>query len=203
MGTFKDLINRVSQAEVKKQELYRTLFDRYYRSVFYFFIRRGFDTEECRDLAQETFLNVYKGLDSYKKQAGFETWILAIARNLWFNRRRRAGAQKRFGVELSLDVGDEDALPNSLPTPIVLSSSRSPEEECIDSERREQLRAALEQLPPQARRCQLLQLEGLKYREIADILGISIQAVRSHLFQARQRLEQVLKEPAKTAGKLK
>ena len=86
---------RAPLTEADKQALYRDLFEQHYRGVFYFFARRGFQTEECRDLAQETFLRVYRGLDSYRSEAAMGTWIRSITRNLWLNRLRDAGARKR------------------------------------------------------------------------------------------------------------
>ncbi|MEM9594620.1 MAG: RNA polymerase sigma factor [Acidobacteriota bacterium] len=172
-------------------DLYRRLFQVFYRPVYYFFARRGFGAEDCRDLAQDTFLRVYRGLPNYRSEAGHRTWILAIARNLWLNRRRDEHAEKRQRLEVPLSEGSWEG-------PAEVEGSRaepSPEDRVLRRERRRRLQDAIRQLPPQARRCQVLRLEGLKYREIATVLGISLQAVRSHLFQARQRLERIVGEP--------
>jgi RNA polymerase sigma-70 factor (ECF subfamily) len=180
-------------SEEEKHVLYRALFDDYYRPTFYFFARRGFDIETVRDLTQETFLRVYRGLDGYRSDADYRTWIRAIARNLYLNHWRGFHADKRQRVELSLDEAFEG---RGVPERTEGSWDLDPEEEALQGERRERLRRALERLPPQARRCQQLRLEGLKYREIATVLGISLQAVRSHLAQGRQRLEEILGEAA-------
>ena len=177
-----------------REAVYRQLFDRHYRGVFYFFARRGFDTEECRDLAQETFLRVYRGLDQYRSEATYGTWIRSIMRNLWLNRIRDTQARKRQASEVSLELAYDGAQVPAGQDALGRPEEPNPEEQLLDAEQRARLRAAIQTLPPQARRCQLLQLEGLKYREIAAVLGISIQAVRSHLFQARQRLEQSLSQ---------
>jgi RNA polymerase sigma-70 factor (ECF subfamily) len=184
----------VSLSEMGCQELYRRLFDEFYRPAFYFFSRRGFSIEECQDLAQETFLRVYSGLDGYRSEAGYRTWILAIARNLWLNHRRNEHASKRAHLKVSFDEAfDGLSIPDRLQD-LGGSADLDPEEELLDGERRKRLRSAVLRLPPQARRCQMLRLQGLKYREIGTILGISLQAVRSHLFQARERLEIILSE---------
>ena len=193
-------ISEARTTSLEKQALYRKLFDQYYRGVFNFFARRGFNTEDCRDLSQETFLKVYQGLDSYRNEAAYPTWIRAIMRNLWLNHLREVGARKRQASEISLEqIIEKVELPDR--QSVLRDRWLDPEEQFLDAETRDRLRAAVRELPPQARRCQLLQLKGLKYREIAAVLGISIQAVRSHLFQARQRLEQILKEASAPRSK--
>ncbi len=173
-----------------RDQLFRRLFKDLYRPIFYFFSRKGFDREECRDLTQETFANANKGMGSYRNEASYKTWLFRIAKNLWLNRQRDLAAAKRNRAEVSRDEVREDQAAIDPPD----ADSLDPQEQLLQAERVRLVRDALAELPPQRRRCLILRLEGLKYREIAALLDISLQAVRSHLFQAREQLRGLLDE---------
>jgi RNA polymerase sigma-70 factor (ECF subfamily) len=161
------------------------LIERYYRPVSYFFSNRGFSIEESRDLAQETFLGVYKGLDRFRGDASVETWLFKIAANIWRNAIRSRSAEKRDGLEISADAAEETGLAGE--------SGFDPLDGALSDERVRLLREAIEVLPAQMRRCLLLRVDhDMKYREIAAVLQISIQTVKSQLFQAKERLKERL-----------
>lgn len=183
-----------------RDDAFRQLFMLYFRSVSRFFARRGFASDECRDLTQDTFLKVHEGLGSFRGEARFETWLYRIAQNVYRNRLRAGAAVKaRHAQETTLDglvdveaeTGDRSVLQSAPPdaTPEVLR-------EMLSDEQSRLLRAALEQLPAQMRRCVVLRVQAdLKYREIADTMGVSVDTVKSHLYQARQQLKRVPGRP--------
>lgn len=158
------------------------LYQQYYRPVVAFFVRRGFCLEESRDLAQETFLRVFKNMESFRGESSVETWLFQIAGNLYKNTLRSLQAQKRYAQEVSLES-----------TEAVVLEWRSKEGDALrgilTEERSRRLRAALEDLPPQMRQAVYLRVDGdLKYREIAELMHVSIETVKAHLYQARQHL---------------
>lgn len=157
------------------------LFQRYYRPVVAFFQRRGFSFEESRDLAQETFLRVFKNMDSFRGESAVETWLFQIAGNLYKNTLRSRQTQKRDAQEVSLESTEavgELSVKGSDPLCIVLTG-----------EEIRLLRDALNDLPPQMKLAVSLRVErDLKYREIADEMDVSIETVKAHLYQARQHL---------------
>lgn len=171
----------------------RWLFERYFPALRKIFARWGCPDDECSDLSQETFVKAYRRLASFQHDASFDTWLFRIARNEWKNDLRSKGAQKRDVeiVSLASDEVDDERLRDP--------AEPDPEAKYLADERtrlrRRALRRALRQLPPQMRRCAVLRLEqGLKYREIASVLGISMNRVRSLLYGARRRLrEEVVK----------
>lgn len=173
---------------------YETLFRRFYPLVLSFFRRRGFAGESAADLTQDVFERVYRAWEGYRGDAE-RSWIVQIATNVWKNELRRQMAQKRDMHVVSLDSrpGDDDdrALEPR-------DREDDPETSILARERRRRLRDALTRLPPQARRCALLRYQqGLKYREIADLLELSVGTVKSHLAQAKERLRGELEgEPA-------
>jgi RNA polymerase sigma-70 factor (ECF subfamily) len=171
-----------------------SLFRRYFRPVFHFFLNRGIPREECLDLAQETFLRACRSLDGFRAEASLQTWLFRIATNLWRNEVRRRMAEKREGWEVSLEgvcaAGETIAADHCLTG---WAEPSGPLDGMLESERRKLLRTALEELPPQMRRCVLLRIDqNLKYREIAGVMRISIDTVKSQISQAKDRLERKL-----------
>jgi len=182
---------RAAQGRAAQEEAFRRIFERFYRPVAGFFHKRGFPSQDCEDLAQETFLRVYRSLAEFRGEARLDTWIFKVAANLYCNTLRSRGTQKREGKELSLDAPAtlaalEDALP---------AEGGSPLEESLEHEREAMLERAIQSLPPQTRRCLELRIAcGLKYLEIAEVLRISGDTVKTHLLQARRRLRSALGE---------
>jgi len=171
---------------------FQALFDEHYRSVLFFFTNRGFSFEEARDLTQETFLRAYKGVETFRYEASFKTWLFQIATNLWRNAIRSRSAAKRDAPEVSL----EEELNSGRPVLSDLGGPHgagTPLSAVLADEAVSQLECALDELPAQMRRCVQLRLfQELKYREIAGLMKLSIETVKSQLHQARHRLRQSL-----------
>lgn len=171
---------------VDREESFKRLFEHYHPSVLRFFLRQGYSRDESSDLTQDTFLRASKGISQFREESDFGIWLYQIAHNVLLNERRRLRADKRSGRELSLDS------PEHPPSAFVpLSRDSGPLEGLLREESSKRLRAALEGLPGQMRRCVLLRTyQGLKYHEISTLMGISIETVKAHLHQARKRLSQ-------------
>jgi len=176
---------------------FRHVFERYHRPLWRFFARRGCSPEECDDLTQETFLRVYTGMDGFRREARFETWLYRIAINSYRKSRRYGAAQMRNAHEVSLDGPEQgphveaEAANGLLPT--VQGQIAGPLERVLEDERRRALATAVTALPDQMRRCVLLRIyQDLPYKEIAAVMRVSIETVKAHLFQARKRLKDEL-----------
>ncbi len=182
---------------------FRDLFKRYYGPVGFYFNRLGFSLEDSRDLAQETFLRAYRGLGGFRGEASLKTWLFTIAKNVGLNAIRWQKTGKRRGREIDLDdpgtesppgtaeVGEEDREESG--ESMLPSGSPDALEGILSEERSQLLREALNTLPSRMRSCVFLCYgQGLKYREIADLLRVSIQTVKSQLHQGRQRLAPIL-----------
>jgi RNA polymerase sigma-70 factor (ECF subfamily) len=172
-----------------REEHFRRLVDLYYTPVYQVFAKRGFPPDDCLDLTQETFLGIYTGIGSFRRDADFDTWLFKIAMNAFRKRLRWRAAEKRRGKEVSLDDEEEDeAAQASLASPEPV-----PAEAALQRERSRVLREAMDKLPEQMRKCMLLRVErDLKYREVAVVLRLSPETVKAHLFQARKRLQEML-----------
>lgn len=177
------------QRSGKGDDEFRAHYSTYLPAVIAYFRRRGFATDEARDLAQDTFVRAYHGWEKFRGEASFKTWVLRIAANVWRNELRARGAQKREAPRVSLESAPEPPASGGN-TPFGDNGTNGPYEAIRDRERRELLHRALRELPPQMQRCMLLHVSGeLKYREIAVVMKISIGAVKSQLHEARARLK--------------
>jgi len=166
------------------------LFKLHARKVRNFFLRHRFSPEETRDLTQDVFLRVFKGIGSFRLESRFETWLFEIADHVYQNELRRRGTTKRKGWEISLETGGqseegEDSTPFEPPP-----SPPRALDEVLERERVERLSRAIQELPEQMRTCFLLRYgQGRKYKEVAILMKVSIDTVKAHLHQARKRLK--------------
>ena len=129
------------------------------------------------DLAQEGFLKAWRSIHQFEGRSSFYTWLHSLAVNLALDSLRRKGRR----VEVELD----DAIPCSLPGP--RSKYRL-------TEIRQHINAALAQLTPEHRAVIVLkEIEDLQYRDIAEILNVSVGTVMSRLFYGRKKLQFILR----------
>lgn len=175
------------------EDNFHSLFDRHYARILRFFRRKGFEPEDCRDLTQETFFSVYKGIRELRQEEQFESWLFTIAHNVWCDMIESRTAKKRAGKVLSLDsdgnTSEGDTDDRSPLSSRIADGNAGPLDIALEKEKIEKLREALEHLPQQMRRCaQLRVVHDLPYGEIAALLGISVNTVKAHLHQAQKVL---------------
>ena len=146
---------------------------------------------EAWDLAQEVFIKAWQGLPRFEAKARFSTWLYRIAHNVvydWARKKRIEGAG-----ELNDEIFERDRIdPASSTTPDV---GASPDDAMAHGELRVKIEKALSKLSPEHREAVLLKdVQGLSYKEIADIMSCSLGTVMSRLFYARQKLQTLLKD---------
>lgn len=176
------------------EEWFREIFETWFEPVLRLFVRRGIPRDSASDLTQETFLRVYRGFGRFRGEASLRTWIFHIAGNVWHNEVRRLRTEKREGWEVSLQALTESG--PALPADCLFEGwggAPGALDEILADEKKRRLYTALDNLPARMRRCVLLRIYGnLKYREIAVLMGTSIETVKSQLSQAQDRLEREL-----------
>ncbi len=164
---------------------FRRIFEAHGQPLRRFFARKGLPPEVCRDLTQETFLCVFRGLATYRPQARFETWLYHIANTTYLKHLRSRTTAKRAGEEVSIE--------RLAKTKSRLGVSGPQLDRMLAGEQRRALRRAVRALPERMRRCVELKIyRELRYREVADTLKVSIGTVKTHLYKARGRLRQQL-----------
>lgn len=138
--------------------------------------------EEAEDVVQESFVQAFIKLDSFKRESAFYTWLYRIAFNISVSRRR-----KRRPVAST----DQAQMANGIEP---VDESQSPTDELEQQEQVASVHQALATLSEEHRRILVLrELEDCNYETISEILELPVGTVRSRLFRARQQLKEVLR----------
>ncbi|MCI0548107.1 MAG: sigma-70 family RNA polymerase sigma factor [Candidatus Rokubacteria bacterium] len=177
-----DLVRRCQAGETRAFE---PLVEKYRERVWRLAFQVLHDREEAWDCAQEAFVRAYQSIGAFRGQSAFYTWLFRIAMNVATDRHRaRAARGRAFGTE---EVPPEE-WERTAPDP-----AAPPDQIAAQAEQRARIERALDALPPKARAIIMLSdIEGLSYREIADVLNCPIGTVMSRLHNARKRLRAVL-----------
>jgi RNA polymerase sigma-70 factor, ECF subfamily len=176
--------NDVDQALVERfrkgdREAFTELVVRYQRPIYNaaFWILRSAD--DARDIAQAVFLKVAEHLDEYDSQRRFFSWIYRIAVNESLNLLRRNGHEEALDEDIDLPESD----------------SANPETRARAAERTRDIERALLSMSPADRTVLVLRhFSECSYQEIAQILDIDEKTVKSRLFEARNRLRNLLQD---------
>jgi len=160
---------------------------RYQRSAMAVSYRLLGKAEDAQEVVQEAFLKAYKSLDTLEKPEAFAGWLMRIVSNLSLNARRNRATRKTGALDEMLDQGVRD--------PEAGGDSVDPERVLEGHELGDRLKAALEQLPEKQRLAVLMfTIEGLPQKQVAEALDCSVEAVKWHVFQARKKLKELLKD---------
>ncbi|MBV9698776.1 MAG: sigma-70 family RNA polymerase sigma factor [Candidatus Eremiobacteraeota bacterium] len=167
----------VARALRGNPDAFATLVERYDRAVYHLAYRTLQDSEEARDATQEAFFKAFRSLRTFKIGSKFSTWIFAITYHACCDRLNR---RKRYaGSEL----------------PERADPSPGPEDQAIALDDARRLRAAVDALPEKYRTViTLFHLQGKQYEEIAEVLGLPLGTVKTHLFRAKEQLRKLLGE---------
>src|SRR6266480_698409 len=139
---------------------------------------------DVEDIAQQVFIRVWKSARRYVPRAKFTTWLLKITRNLVFNELRRA--KRRAHAPLQPEAGAEDP-------PLKDEANLAPDASDLEMELQRTIEEAILQLPETQRLALVLRrYEQLSYEQIAEVLELSVPAVKSVLFRARTELRSKL-----------
>ena len=164
------------------------LMERHAAPLFHFLCRMLASEDDANDLAQETFVRVYRSRDSYRSNGKFSTWLYTIAANLARNHFR--WRSRHPNVSLEAGAGEaEQSLGETIP-----ATGPAPNEQLFAGERAGAVRVAVGELPDEMREAIVLcEWEELGVAEAATILETTPKAVESRLYRARQILRERLK----------
>ncbi len=167
---------------LERGEAFEDLVRRYQNRIYSLAYRMTGDNVEAYDLTQEAFLRSYAALPSFNPNLRFAPWLYRIATNLCINflqssRVRKGGADP----DLALQMPDRGKQPDSL---------------YEEKEQRQRIHQAILSLPAKYRAVVILRhMQDKTYEEIAAILDLPLNTVRTHLFRARDLLRRRLYEP--------
>jgi RNA polymerase sigma-70 factor, ECF subfamily len=159
------------------QRAMRTLYNRHRVRVFRFAIRLVGDAASAEDVVSEAFLEVWRQADRFERRSSVSTWIMSIARFKALSVRRR-----RQEVDLDEKLAET-----------IADQSSTPEQAVLEMDRSAQLRACLTQLSPDHREIvDLVYYHDKTIEEVAEIVGVPKNTVKTRMFYARKRLAQLL-----------
>jgi RNA polymerase sigma-70 factor (ECF subfamily) len=165
------------------------LMERHTPPVFHFLCRMVGNEDDASDLAQETFVRVFRARASFRPGEKFSAWLFTIAANLARNHFR--WRSRHPNVSLEAETGEtEQTLGSTLP-----ATDPAPNEQALAAERAAAVRTAVGKLPEDLREAIVLcEWEDLSVTEAAAILESTPKAVESRLYRARQILRERLKQ---------
>jgi RNA polymerase sigma-70 factor, ECF subfamily len=165
-----------SKKTTESEHLVIRLFEEFRAPLLRYTLALGLPVHDGEEITQEVFLALFQHVQLGKCQRNLRGWIFRVAHNLALKRR-----QSKQRLQEHNDSG-------GLAAARQLDSSPNPEEQVLSAQRQRRLLAVLDALPEQDRACLRLRAEGLRYREIARVLGISLGTVSVSLTRSLTRL---------------
>jgi RNA polymerase sigma-70 factor (ECF subfamily) len=154
------------------------LFDRHASSLLRYVGSFGLRADEAEDVVQDVFLALFRHLRLDRSRRNLTGWLFQVSHNLALKQRNRGRRRAPATWDDRLEHQPVDPAPN-------------PEAQLQHRERRQRLLPVVQALPDRDRRCLLLRAEGLRYRDIADTLGMSLGGVAKSLARSIARLVNV------------
>jgi RNA polymerase sigma-70 factor, ECF subfamily len=164
-----------SVASGEAEEVVLSLFDQRRNSLLRYILSLGLTAHDGEEIIQEVFLALFRHLQHGRSRKNLHGWVFRVAHNLAL--KQRIAHDRLRGTELDASLMERQ-----------LDPGPNPEEQMVCIQRQDRLLAVLRALPEQDQRCLRLRAEGLRYREIAEVLGISLGAVSISLARSLTRL---------------
>jgi RNA polymerase sigma-70 factor, ECF subfamily len=181
----------VEQARRGSSRAFQGLVERYQSKVYALALGFVRNKDEARDVAQDAFLKAHQSLDKFQGGSSFYTWLYRITVNLCIDQLRKAGRGGRVEFDERLQH-EEAGSPADELAPRRMGFD--PDQALRDKELRGRLQGALAELSEPHRAVLLLrEVDGLSYKEMADVLGCAEGTIMSRLFHARKRMQELLR----------
>jgi RNA polymerase sigma-70 factor (ECF subfamily) len=184
---------------MEKSALFEQEALKYLDSLYRTALRMTRNPQDAEDLVQETYLRAFRFFDQFQPGTNLRAWLFKILTNNYINSYRKASAEPRNS---SLDNTEDFSLYHQMARELPGGSTGwDVETEVLDRFAEQDIREAIENLPPAFRMTVLLaDVEGFSYKEIAEITAVSKGTVMSRLFRGRRLLQKALWERARAAG---
>ncbi len=179
-----ELVRRVKAGD---KSAFDPLVQKYQNKIINLISRYVKDPNAARDVAQEAFLKAYRGLEKFRGDSAFYTWLYRIAIN---TAKNYLVSENRRVPDVGVDAAEAEQFGDNEP----LHEKASPERMLLTDEIRQVVMDTIESLPDDLRTAIMLrELEGLSYEEIAQAMGCPIGTVRSRIFRAREAIDKRLR----------
>lgn len=182
-----DELALVQQAKDGDLEAFSELVRRYDRNIFRIAQHITHNEEDAQDVVQDAFFKAYRNLEQFQGNSKFYTWLVRIAVNEALMKLRKRRNDRTVSIDEDVET-DEGSMPRE-----VADWSPNPEQLYGTSELGDILKKTIQGLPPGFRTVFVLRdIEGLSTEETAEMLGLSVPAVKSRLLRARLQLRERL-----------
>jgi RNA polymerase sigma-70 factor (ECF subfamily) len=176
----------IERAQKGDRAAFRELVERHQRRAFTIANSLVKDEEDAREVVQEAFVRVHRGLAQFHGGSSFFTWLYRIVKNLAIDVMRRP-SRRDTSLDESIELEEADNAPLSR------IGDSDPLRAVHRVELGERIQAALEELPAYHRGVIVMrELHGMSYDEMADAMGVSKGTIMSRLFHARRKLQKAL-----------
>ncbi len=180
----------ILQCRAGDQAAFRELVKRYQQKAYGIAFSMLRDSDDAMDVTQEAFIKVHRYLDNFKGSSSFYTWLYRITVNLCIDHIRKNKKAQTVDYDDAMDH-DEAQGGELLPSTLEMDPARNLDRR----ELREMIDRALETLSPTHRAVILMrEVEGLSYREMSEVMEVSMGTIMSRLFHARRRMQAALLE---------
>ena len=179
----------IIQAQKGDQNAFEELVYRYDRNVLSIALKYAVDQDDAKDLYQEVFIRVYRGLKKFRFQSEFSTWLFRITTNVCLTYKSRS----KHHLKVSIDNEYESEENEFREKEEIVYEGASPEEISSGADLEEIVNSAVESLSPKQKMTFILKhYEGYKIREIAEIMNCKEGTVKKYLFDAIRNLRKKL-----------
>jgi RNA polymerase sigma-70 factor (ECF subfamily) len=179
----------ITKAQNGDQFAFEQLIYNYDRAVLSIAIRYARDNDDAKDIYQEVFIRVYRGLKKFEFRSEFSTWLFRITTNVCITYKTRK--KEHIMVSLQNEFEDEQTGYDSVN---LISEERSPEDETLGNDLQSLIGEAVDSLSAKQKMTFVLKhYEGYKIREIAEMLNCKEGTVKKYLFDAVNNLRKKLK----------
>ncbi len=164
----------VARVRAGQREAFAQLITRYQARIFHTTFRMLRNREDAEEAAQDTFVRAYRGLARFREDATFSTWLYRICCNVCLNYLEKKRTARPWPAAVALEH---------------LPAAEAPDRDFAQRERAALVEQAMADLPDHFRNVLILyHTQQLPYQEIAEILGLPLNTVKTHLFRARALL---------------
>lgn len=184
-----ELVRRFNDGDASAFE---ELLQRYQRPLFNFILRSVRERDRAEELLQDVFLKVLQRSSEFQGSSKFSTWLYTIARNLCIDTSRKMVFRRHRSLDAPLRADDAESA-----TLLDRVASPAPEadRQAIGHDLQARIAAAIEELPEEQREVFLMrELQNMAFKEIADVVGVPENTVKSRMRYALERLQRALAE---------
>ncbi len=190
-GTFATEAELLDGLRAGDAAAYRRLVELNSANVYNVALKLLGDEQEAEDVLQETFLNAFEAIDRFEGRSQLSTWLYRIAYNASLMRLRKRKQMTTFSLDQPHGPDDDPLLESQH----LVDWSTLPDDRLLNAEARAEMDRAIAELPETLRSAFVLRdIQGLSGAETAEILGITVQAVKNRLHRARLKLRDRLSD---------